>query len=58
MTGVERKLRIAEEEKRRYEEANPEKAEGTRKYRNLCKYLKKVVVSSVGCFWIHLLNVE
>nr|CDJ91668.1 Fps Fes Fer CIP4 homology and RhoGAP domain containing protein [Haemonchus contortus] len=41
MTGVERKLRIAEEEKRRYEEANPEKAEGTRKYRNLCKYLKK-----------------
>ncbi|KAK6034954.1 putative ATP synthase F1, delta subunit, partial [Cooperia oncophora] len=37
MTGVERKLRIAEEEKRRYEEANPEKAEGTRKYRNLCK---------------------
>ncbi|PIO63133.1 RhoGAP domain protein, partial [Teladorsagia circumcincta] len=28
MTGVERKLRIAEEEKRRYEEANPEKAEG------------------------------
>ncbi|KAJ1372262.1 hypothetical protein KIN20_034369 [Parelaphostrongylus tenuis] len=41
MTGVERKLRIAEEEKRRYEEANPGKAEGTRKYRNLSKYLKK-----------------
>ncbi|KJH50672.1 RhoGAP domain protein [Dictyocaulus viviparus] len=41
MTGVERKLRIAEEEKRRYEEANPGKTEGTRKYRSLCKYLKK-----------------
>ncbi|KAK6738453.1 hypothetical protein RB195_020514 [Necator americanus] len=41
MAAVERKLRIAEEEKRRYEEANPGKAEGTRKYRNLCKYLKK-----------------
>uniref|UniRef100_A0A0K0DK25 FCH domain-containing protein n=1 Tax=Angiostrongylus cantonensis TaxID=6313 RepID=A0A0K0DK25_ANGCA len=41
MNGVERKLRIAEEEKRRYEEANPGKAEGTRKYRNLSKYLRK-----------------
>ncbi|KAK5983475.1 Rho-GAP domain-containing protein [Trichostrongylus colubriformis] len=41
MAGVERKLRIAEEEKRRYEEEHPERAESTRKYRNLCKYLKK-----------------
>ncbi|KHJ86081.1 hypothetical protein OESDEN_14180, partial [Oesophagostomum dentatum] len=43
LTAVERKLRIAEEEKRRYEEANPGKFEGTRKYRNLCKYLKKLI---------------
>ncbi len=42
---VEGKLRIAEQDKQRYEEANPKKIGATRKHRALGKHLDKVRVS-------------
>lgn len=41
VTGVERKLRAAEEEVRKYEEANKARS-GGRKHKNLLKYLERV----------------
>ncbi|CAD6191878.1 unnamed protein product [Caenorhabditis auriculariae] len=40
-SGVERKKRAAEDDKRRYEDANPQRFETSRKHKQLTKYLKK-----------------
>lgn len=42
MYTVDRKRRAADDERRRYEEANPNKFEGARKYKALLKNLDKV----------------